>query len=180
MLGQVRRTTRADVGLALTSAGLAYLVWAVVIGVARHVVNELELIRQANQVELPGLSSALCASFVHGAGVWDLVGVLWLLVSLVLIVGSSRQRWITSCPWLSAALHALAAALIGGWAALAAISPFILPMAAEHPAVGWGGYSVALAVALVMWVLTLVWMLYERSRLRRGPALIDGQRTHRP
>ena len=180
MLGQVRRTTRTDVGLALASAGLAYLVWAIVIGVARHVVNELELIRQTHEGGFPGLTTALCASVVQGAAVWDMVGVLWLMLNLVLIVGSSRQRWIISWPWLSAMLHALAAALIGCWTALAGINPFGVLLAGEPAAVGWGSYSVALALALLMWVLTLVWLLYERSRLRRGPTLQDGQRTHRP
>ena len=42
MLGTVRKTTRTDVGLALASAGMAYLAWTIVTGVARHVVNELD------------------------------------------------------------------------------------------------------------------------------------------
>jgi Na+(H+)/acetate symporter ActP len=40
MLGQLRRTTRTDVGLALTFVGIAYLVWVLVAGVARELVAD--------------------------------------------------------------------------------------------------------------------------------------------
>ncbi len=178
MLGRVRRTTRTDVGLALAATGLAYLLWIIVTGVARYVVNQLVLIRGA--AGLGGLAGALSASFIHGAAIWDLVGALWMLLSLALIVGSSRQRWIISWPWLSAILHAMVAGLLAGWTSLAAIGPFAAAFEpAREPAIGWGSYSFFLAIGLVMWVITLVWLLYERRR-RRGPSLIDGQRTHRP
>ena len=182
MLGLVRKTTRTDVGLALASTGLAYLAWVIVTGVARHVVNQLALLAEAREMALPGLASALCGSFVHGAAVWDLVGVLWLLVSLVLIVGSGRQQWTISWPWFSSILHGLTAALLGAWTSLAAIGPFmaVVPAPPPAPAVGYGSYSALLALGLVLWVSTLVWMLYMRSRLGLGPSLLDGQRTHRP
>ncbi len=183
MLGRVRRTTRTDVGLALAFAGIAYLMWTAVMGVARHIVNELSKTAYIGKVSFPAVTSALCNSFVRGGAVWDLAGVLWLLVSLVLIIGSSRQRWIISWPWLSAICHALAAALVGTWTALAAVSPSQYGIAYReppYPAAGWSSFFAALAVALVMWVLALVWMLFERIRLRRGPSLRDGLRTHIP
>jgi len=180
MLGLVRKTTRTDVGLALASTGLAYLAWVIVTGVARHIVNQLALIASARELDFPTLTSALYGSFVHGGAVWDLVGVLWLLVSLVLIVGSARQQWTISWPWFSSILHGLTAALLGAWTALAAIAPSSIPMTPPEPAVGYGSYSALLALGLVLWVSTLVWMLIMRSRLGHGPSLIDGQRTHRP
>ena len=181
MLGQARRTTRADVGLALAMAGIAYLVWTLAIGVARGTVNDLSSIAHAQAAGYPTVTEWLCGAFLNAAGVWDLLGVLWLLVSLVLIVGSGRQRWIISWAWLSAICHGLAAALMAVWAALAAIAPFrasVPPQAPPAPSVGWGAFSVAIAIALIMWVAALVWMLAERARLRRGPSLRDGLRTH--
>ena len=41
MLGQSRRTTRLDVGLALAFSGIAYLVWALVAGISRRTVQDL-------------------------------------------------------------------------------------------------------------------------------------------
>ncbi|KPK50058.1 MAG: hypothetical protein AMK72_03125 [Planctomycetes bacterium SM23_25] len=109
--------------------------------------------------------------------------MLWLLVSLVLIVGSSRQRWIISWPWLSAICQSMAAAVVAAWAAVAGIGPFgrlAGPDQPPHPVIGWTSLSAALAVALLMWVTALVWLLYERARLRRGPSLRDTLRTHVP
>ena len=183
MLGQVRRTTRADVGLALTLSGVAYLVWTLVVGVARGIVNELAAIAQAQAVIYPGVTRWLVGAFLNAAALWDLLGVLWLLVGLVLIVGSSRQRWIISWAWLSAICHAMAAALLAVWTALAAIAPFRISPAPQAPpaaSTGWGSFAVAIGIALLIWVFTLVWMLSERSRLRRGPSLRDGLRTHIP
>jgi len=183
MLGQVRRTTRTDVGLALALAGISYLIWALVTGIARSLVNDLSTLIYVQKIKLPTFTQALYNSFIHAAPVWDLLGVLWLLVSLVLVIGSSRQRWIISWPWLSAICQAGAAALLAAWAAVAAIVPFDVPITYDYPpypVAGWGCLSAALAVALLMWVTTLVWMLYERARLRRGPSLRDSLRTHVP
>jgi len=186
MLGRVRRTTRADVGLALAFAGIAYLIWTAVMAAARHVVNGLAKTAHIDKTgfgSYPTATRWLCSSFIHGSAIWDLVGVLWLLITLVLIVGSSRQRWIISVPWVSAICQAMAAALIGVWAAVAAIVPFdylITYTEPPYPTAGWTGLCIALGAAAVMWVLALVWMLFERIRLRRFPSLRDGQRTHIP
>ncbi len=185
MLGAVRRTTRTDVGLALSFAGVTYLIWALVIGLARHLANELSKIAYlSGGASFSSVTSGLHKAFLHGGDLWDLLGILWLLASLVLIVGSSRQRWIISWPWLSAICHALASALVAGWAALAACShvrftkTFAPPE--PYPTSGWTAFTVTLAVAPVLWAATLAWLLYERARLRRGPSLRDGQRTHVP
>lgn len=182
MLGRVRRTTRADVGLALALAGTSYLVWALAMGSTRHLVNELSHVAHASSIRLPTVTRWLSNAFIQAAPVWDLVGVLWLLVSLVLIVGSSRQRWITSWPWLCSICQSMAATLVAVWAAVAGIAPFVAgastPEPLPYPTIGWTSLSVALAVALLIWVTTLVWLLYERARLGRGPSLRDSLRTH--
>ena len=183
MLGRLRRTTRVDVGLGISFAGVAYLVWLLSAGIARHVVNEL--LRAARQnVQLPGLSRWLCNAFLHAAAVFDVVGVLWLVLSLALIVGASRQRWSISWVWMSAICQTMGAALLVVWSALAGIRPFVTPGSVigrpAYPTTGYAFMSVAAAVALVLWVMVLIWLLYERARLRRGPTLRDGLRTNVP
>jgi len=183
MLGTVRRTTRTDVGLALALAGISYVIWVFVMGTARGVTNALIRAATAGQASLPGLSRALCNSFAHAAWVFDLAGVLWLVVSLVLITGSSRQVWIISWPWLSAICQAMVAAVLAIWSAGAAA----VALAADAPAgsippalppAPWGPLYLFLAIAMVTWVGTLVWLLLERARLRRGPSHRDSLRTH--
>ena len=161
----------------------ASLVWLLSAGIARHVVNEL--LRAARQdVQLPGLSRWLCNAFLHAAAVFDVVGVLWLVLSLALIVGASRQRWSISWVWMSAICQTMGAALLVVWSALAGIRPFVTPGSVigrpAYPTTGYAFMSVAAAVALVLWVMVLIWLLYERARLRRGPTLRDGLRTNVP
>ncbi|MCD4699545.1 MAG: hypothetical protein K8R91_03110, partial [Phycisphaerae bacterium] len=134
--------------------------------------------------DLPAATRWLWNSFIHAAPVFDLAGVLWLLLSLGLIVGAGRQRWSISCPWVCAICQTMAATLLSVWAGLAAQAPYSIP--ASHtpspplPAAGWTSLFVALSIALVMWVTSLVWMISERAQMMRGPKLRDGMRTHIP
>jgi len=192
MLGRVRRTTRTDVGLCMSLAGIAYLLWVGVTASVRVVVNDLADANAAARLageQVPAAARWLVAAFGQTGPAWDLAGVLWLGVTLALVLGSSRQRWIISWPWLSAICHAMAAGLLGVWAALAAAvdttalagakpAPAAEPICTAPPTVGWTSLSVAVALAVVIWVFTLVWMLRERSLLLRGPSPGDFRRTH--
>ncbi len=170
-------------GLALSLGGVAYLVWVLVVGVARELANELSRAAHVGGAHLAPASRWLSGAILHAAPVFDVVGVLWLGLSLVLIAGASRQRWSISWPWLCAICQAMLAALLGAWTGLAggpAAAPAPLPTGSAYPTAGWAFMSVSVAVALVLWVATLVWLLYERARLGRGPSLRDGLRTHVP
>ncbi|MDY7009549.1 MAG: hypothetical protein SVV80_02205 [Planctomycetota bacterium] len=185
MLGRVRRTSRVDVGLAMSFTGIAYLIWVLVVGVTRHLVNELSHAQYVGWTgDFPGVTKWLWNSFIHAAPVFDLVGVLWLLLSLGLIVGASRQRWSISCPWVCAICQTMAATLLAVWASLAAQTPHNVMTSyiqgPPFPTTGWTSLCVALAIALIMWVTSLVWMISERAQLMRGPKLRDGMRTHIP
>ena len=186
MLGRVRRTSRVDVGLAMSFAGIAYLIWVLVIGVTRGLVNELSHAQYAGRTgEFPVITQWLQNAFIHAAPVFDLAGVLWLLFSLGLIVGAGRQRWSISCPWVCAICQTMAATLLAVWAGVAAQAPYTIGMfygsgPPPYLTTGWAPLCVALAIALVMWVTSLVWMISARSRLMRGPKLRDGMRTHIP
>ena len=184
MLGQVRRTTRTDVGLALTMTGISYLMWALVVGVARHTANELSRTACIQKAMAPTLTSWFRGAFLNGAAIWDVLGVLWLLVGLVLIMGSSRQAWIISWPWLCGMSQSMAAVLLALWTVNAARSVVESPVThfqpPTSPTTGWTSFWISLALALVLWVLTLVWLLYERARLRRWPSHRDTRRTHVP
>ncbi len=175
-------------GLALSFGGVAYLVWVLVVGTARHVVNEIARSIHVDKVpmaELPAGARWLWNSFLQAGLVFDVVGVVWLALSLALIMGASRQRWSISWPWTCAICQAMAATLVGVWTSLAGAFPLgggtaSDAAAASYPTAGWTSLSVSVALALVLWVSVLVWLLYERARLRRGPSLRDGLRTHVP
>jgi hypothetical protein len=192
MLGRVRRTTGTDVGLAIAFAGISYLVWALVIGVGRHVVNEFSLAAYTGKLDMAGFPMAarwLYNTLMHAAPVFDLVGVLWLILTLALIWGASRQIWSISWAWMSASIGSMVGTLLMIWFALSymASAPFIfgakppaetLPGQLPYPTIGWTPMTVAIAVALVVWTTVLVWLLYEQGRLHRGPTLRDSLGTH--
>ena len=170
----------------MSFAGVAYLIWVLVVGVTRHLVNELSHAQYAERLgDLPVATRWLWNAFIYAAPVFDLVGVLWLLLSLGLIVGAGRQRWSISCPWVCAICQTTAATLLAVWAGMAAQAPYQFftahtPGPPPYPTTGWASLCVAVAISLVMWVTSLVWMISERARLMHGPKLRDGMRTHIP
>ena len=185
MLGRMRRTSRTDVGLALSFAGLAYLVWAVVAGVSRDVVQELLKSSVVRDFTLRDSAHVLKVIFVEAGIVIDLVGMAWLAASLFLVMWSSRQRCSISWSWASAIGQVIVAALGAVLVAWAAYQPHVVPADAPVPAsAAWAKVSaislpVVVVVAVVMWVVVLVWLLVERARIdRRGPTLRDGLRTN--
>jgi hypothetical protein len=188
MLGRLRRTTRLDVGLALSFAGVAYLIWALVAGVTRALVWDMLRAFGDSAADLSGGPQAVKTLFGDAGFVIDVVGLAWLAATLVLIVLASRQRIGISWSWASAAGQSLLAALGGLWVAWAVLQPFVDAVAA--PAEGtaeqtpWGQLSrislpVVVPVALLLWATTLVWLLIDRARLnRRRITLRDGLRTN--
>ena len=188
MLGRVRRTTRTDVGLVISFVGVAYLIWTLAIGTSRHLVNQLARSAYLGRLalgSLPVATRALYGAFIDAAAIWDTVGLLWLVLSLVLILGASRQRWSVSWPWMSATCQAMVSVLVTAWAGLSANAPS-WPVGGPtsrplpYPHTGWTFMSLVVSLALVIWAGTLIWLLYEQARLGRGPSPRDSLRTHIP
>lgn len=180
MLGRIRRTTRTDVGLAIVFTGAAYLVWALVAGASRGLVQHT----YPHGLQLHGLTRAVKIFFVDAGIVIDLVGIAWLATTLFLIVWSSRQKISISWSWASAM----------GQTAIAAIGAVIVAWAAYAPSLGAASSQpdtameklselslwVILPIAVTTWVTFLTWLLVERARLNRhGPTLRDGLRSNR-
>jgi len=182
VLGRLRRTTRTDVGLALAFVGIVYLVWALVAGLSRDIVQEMIKSAAGTDVLLPAPTRVVKVIFLRGAIVIDIVGLAWLALSLYLVVRGSRQRASISWAWVSAVCQSLVSAVgavLVGWAAY---KPHVLPV--EQAPSTWEqirhiSLAVVLVVAVLLWVTALVWLLIERARLdRRGPTLRDGLRTN--
>ncbi|MGA2266568.1 MAG: hypothetical protein ABSH10_09100 [Phycisphaerae bacterium] len=181
MLGQLRRTTRLDVGLALVFVGLAYLTWVLVAGVARALVADMISFSGAFDPSMPPLTRAARIVFVDAGVAIDVAGLVWLVVSLLLVIGSSRQRFSISWPWLSGVLQTIVAAVGGIGVAWAVHLPY--RRMATTAATTWQKVSglslpVLTVVAVLIWVTFLVMLLVERARFnRRGPSPRDGLRT---
>ncbi len=166
--------------MSIAFVGVAYLVWALTIGVIRHSINKLPPALFAGASDLSAVVTSFRAAAVNGALIWDVCGVTWLLISLVLVVGAARQRWSVSWAWFSVLLQALACVLLGLWGVLGMLTlrGVASSMPSAAPSAGWTTFSIAFAIALLLWATVLVWLLSERARLRRGPSLRDGLRTH--
>jgi len=183
MLGRLRRTTRLDVGLALAFVGVAYLGWVLVAGVARQLVSDLISFSGAFDPNMPLPTRAARIVFVDAGVVVDVVGIAWLVVSLLLVIYSSRQRCSISWAWLSAVTQTIVAALGGIGVAWATHLPY---KQAHVEATTWETVSgislpVLAVIAVLIWVTFLVMLLVERARLNRhGPTLRDGLRTNVP
>ena len=184
MLGRLRRTSRTDVGLALSFAGVGYLVWAIVAGVSRSTVQELIKSAAVRGFTLRDSAYVVKNVFVEGGIVIDLVGLAWLAATLFLVLWASRQRMSISWAWVSAmgqvVIAALGAVLVG-WAAY---QPHVVPPSVKIPPTALAIVSaislpIVVVIAVVLWVTVLVWLLVERGRMdRRGPTLRDGLRTN--
>jgi len=186
MLGRLRRTSRTDVGLALSFAGVAYLVWVLVAGVSRNLVQEfINSPAVTGGQQLPDLTRMMKVFFVDAGFVIDLAGLAWLVASLLLVGFSSRQRIGISWAWVSAVGQVMIAALgsvLVGWATFA---PYMAPAEADGrgrtplETVSTISLPIIVSMALLIWVTCLVWLLIERARFdRHGPTLHDGLRTN--
>ena len=188
MLGRLRKTTRLDVGLVLVFSGIAYLVWCLVAGASRDMVREMIRATTVNHSirDLPSFTRTINIFFVEMGFIIDLVGLAWLILSLVLVVYSGRQKLSVSWAWLSALLQASVAALGGvmvGWGMNLPYRGQVVPGAgqkiSELGKVSELSLPVILILAILLWVTCLVWLLIERAHFKaRGPTLRDGLRTH--
>jgi len=189
MLGRFRRTTGLDVGLALCFSGVAYLIWSLVAGTARGMVQNMILAASSPSVDiaLSRFTMGVRVFFVDAGFVIDLVGLIWLLASLVLVLYSARQKLSVSWAWASAISQGLVAALGGVLVGYATNLPYRQLIAPGHTApdptalerVSEISLPLVLTLSVVIWVTFLVWLLVARARFkRRGPSLSDGLRTN--
>ena len=182
MLGQLRRTTRTDVGLALAFAGVSYLVWSLVAGFSRGLMQQFIYSTYASEVQMPNFTRAVKVFFVDAGFMIDLVGLAWMVVSLVLVLLSSRQKISVSWAWVSAVCQTFIASLgavLVGWVVYA---PYMIA-AEQDPSiferVSEISLPVIVVIAVVIWTIFLVWLLTERARLdRHGPTMRDGLRSN--
>lgn len=186
MLGRTRRTSRLDVSLALAFTGIAYLVWALVAGTARNLIQDMIQATMSMGEKVPPITSGVKVVFVDAGVAIDLVGLAWLTLSLLLIVFAGRQKFSISWAWVSAICQSFVAAwgaVLVAWAAFLPFASKVDPLApAENTA--WAKVSglslpVVLGVAVVVWSALLLWLLFERSRFfNRGPTVRDSLRTN--
>jgi len=184
MLGRLRRTTRTDVGLAITFAGLSYLVWSLIAGGSRKLVQQFIDYAQYTDMSLPPLTRGVKIFFADVGFVIDLVGLAWLVASLVLVLLSSRQKISISWAWVAAICQSFMAGLGAVVVGLAVYLPHaVTPDAAGERTilerVSEISLQVIIPVAILIWTTFLVWLLVDRARLnRRGPSLHDGLRSN--
>ena len=159
-------------------AGIAYLAWALACWSAKQTALLLHDVAPATA------PPPLAVSFIGTFHAWprmlfDLLGPVWMLASLYMVIRASRQRRIISWSWLLASSQAIAAVLIAAWAQLAQwrvcfpASDRQAPLADPSP--------IVIALAVVIWVATLIWLVGEGFRLgglRGGPAIGDSAKTH--
>lgn len=191
MLGRMRHTTRLDVGLSIVFAGISYLVWSLVAGGARELVQTFIYSAQGLQMELHPLTRGVKIFFVDAGFMIDLVGLLWLSASLVLVLLSSRQKIRISWVWVCAICQSFTAAL----GAILVGSAVYAPHAVTIPSLNGEqdlnlfervseiSLPALIPVAILIWTTFLVWLLIDRARLNRrgnrhGPTLRDGVRTN--
>ena len=188
MLGRTRRTTRLDVGLAVAFAGTAYLVWALVAGTTRAMVHDLIFALQQSGARVPVLTAWVDVVFVDAGVAIDVVGMLWLAVSMLLVVLSSRQRIGISWAWLSAVLQTILAALgmvLVAWDIHVRYNDLLAVPAAREPltvmqTVSALSLAVTIPLSILIWTIFVVWLLVELARYKRrgGPSLRDTLRTN--
>ena len=166
--------------------GIAFLVWGLVAGVARRLVQDMIRLFVEQGVALPPATQAVRVMFVDAGFVIDLAGLAWLVVTLVLLFYSSRQRITISWAWVSAILQAFVAALGGIFVAWAVHRPYQSALSGLQPPtptaferVSELSLPVIVTIAILIWVWVLIRLLVDRARLNRhGPTLTDGLRTH--
>jgi len=182
MLGHRKRTTRLDIGLALGAVGITFLIWSFVAGVSRDLMGKM-MRGTAGLEKLPDLTTVVKIFFVDTGFVIDIVGLAWMVVGLFLVILSSRQKISISWAWLSTIIQSFVTglgALLVGWAVYA---PHVLGEKVEPGIMARLSHislPVVLAIAILVWVVVLIWLLVDRARVdRHGPTLTDGLRTHR-
>ena len=185
MLGRIRRTSRLDVGLAFTFAGLAYLVWALVAGFSRQLVKAMLRATEGTPQSGDLVARTIRVVFLDAGFMIDVVGLLWLFGALALVVLASRQKISVSWSFVAAICQAVFAALgavLVGWG-VSAPRYISQTRPGPEPSVLQQVSSISLAitvsVAVTCWVVALVLLLIERARWRgrHRPTLRDSLRS---
>jgi hypothetical protein len=181
MLGRLQRTSRLDVGLALTFCGAAYLVWALVAGFSREMVQAM--LRATSGTEKPMVTEAVRLVFMDFGIMIDLVGLVWLIGSLYLVLRASRQQASISWSFVSAICQLVVASLGAVLVGYGINAPHYISTTAEVA----GGkihtlnrisLAATVIIAVTSWLAALVYLLIQRRRLHpRGPSLRDGLRS---
>lgn len=144
------------------------------------------LIRDATgtKMDLPMLTKGVKLFFVDTGFAIDLVGLGWMVLALVLIFFANRQKIGISWAWSVAILQSLVAALGAVLMGTACYVPY-QQLVTTRPAgaletISLISLPVVIGVAVLCWLVFLIFMLRERARLdRRGPTLSDGLHTNR-
>jgi len=174
MLGRTRRTTRTDVALALVMAGFVYLGWLLACWAAKEAAVGLGAMDPG---DLDSWTFAFVTVFDSWARhIFDIVGPVWMLASLYLVIRASRQRRIISWSWLLSCCQAIIAILIACWAASAHLGTYSRSGGLFSRAADW--FPAALTIAVLIWLATLAWLIYEHFWGRRPRAISDGAKTH--
>lgn len=171
--------------MATAFAGLSYLVWALIAGGSRALVQQFISYAHFTEMTLPALTRAVKIFFVDTGFVIDLVGLVWLAASMVLVLLGSFQKisisWAWACAICQSFMAGLGAVLVGG----AVYAPYAM---AGHPSgedqtvlakVSEISLPVLVPVAILLWTIFVVYLIASRARLnRRGPSLRDGLRSN--
>lgn len=181
MLGRMQRTSRLDVGLALVFCGAAYLIWALVAGFSREMVQAM--LRATAGNNKPMVTEAVRLVFMDFGIMIDLVGLAWLTGSLYLVLRASHQVASISWAFVSASTQLLVASLGAVLVGYGINAPHYINTTAD----GGAGkiqtlnrFSLAstVTIAIVLWLAAMVWLLVQRARFRqRRPTLRDGLRS---
>lgn len=184
MVRQKRRTSRLDVGLVIAFAGIAFLVWALLAGVSRLMLQKMILTTAGMTDTLPAVTQNVKIFFVDTGFVIDLVGLAWMALSLTLIFFANWQKISISWAWLSAITQSLVAALGAMLVSSALYAPHIITGQADRTVLGkisQISLPIVLAIAILIWGLFVYWMLKRRasSMQQFGPSMTDSLRTNR-
>ncbi len=140
---------------------------------------------RTSDLELPPLSAAVKWFFSDVGFIIDLVGLAWMIITLLLIFLANRQKISISWAWITAGVQSLVTAvgaILVGWAVS---MPFFRGHVNPQEKTLLEIFSmislpVVIAIAILVWILFVIWMLVERSRMERhGPSLSDSLRTNR-
>ncbi len=165
--------------------------WALVAGLSRSGVQNLFHTISRIGGEHPTSIEWIKAVFVSAGVAIDIVGLVWLALSLFLVVFSSRQHFSISWAWVSAICQAFVAAFGAVWVILAVQEPYDVMVSKlmhtsgtlssyDAPAqVGGFSLAAALTAAVVVWIGFTVWLVVENSRWTRHKlTLRDGLRSN--
>jgi len=166
-------------------SGLSYLVWALIAGGSRKLVQQFIDYASFTEMSLPKLTRGVKIFFVDTGFVIDMVGLTWLVASMILVLLGSRQKISISWGWVCAMCQSFVAGLGAVLVGVAVYAPHAVigQEAKLKPTVLAKVSEISLPVmvplAILIWTSFLVWLIASRASLnRRGPSLRDGLRSN--